>query len=161
MTKGALVVFGNSLSGLIHGALENRFSAFLRRCEFAILQPIPVRAEGLRHDERHQVREFLVVVTLRAIEVLFGAGAALGRHIRVAAVPFERLSSGEVLEQFVVHDVFAEAVRLEVPFEAIKGAVDMTIRATEVSLETELRGVEYLLAATNRSDLLRSAEVDC
>ena len=95
-----------------------------------------------------------------AEEILFGARPAFGGHIRVAAVPFEWLGSGQILQRAIVDDVFAESIRLEVPLEAVDGRINVAIGTAEGALEGKLRGVEQAFPATQGVDLLWAAEID-
>ena len=65
----------------------------------------------------------------------------------IAAVPLERRGVVDIFEQAVVHDVFAEAVRLQVPLQAVEGRFEVAVGAAEVSLEGEAGAVEEPLAA--------------
>src|SRR5579864_1562535 len=113
-----------------------------------------------RVNKRHQVGELLGVETLRAEEEFFGARTALRGHVGVAAVPFERLGTGQVFERAIVDDVLAEAIGLQIPLQAVDGGVEMTVRAAELSLKGEVGGVEEALAAAQGIYISGSAEVN-
>ncbi len=156
----ALIRFRDRFAVLVLRALEDGFAALLCRGQISVGKAVAVGAIGKRVDEGHQIGELLLIETLRAEEELLGARAAFGRHVGIAAIPFEGLGAGEVLERAVIDDVFAEAVGLEVPLQAVDGGVEMAIGAAELALEGEVGGVEEALAAAERVDVLRAAEID-
>ena len=101
----------------------------------------------------------MLVETLRPEEKLLGAWPTFGGHIRIATIPLERLGAGEIFERTVIDDVFAEAIWLQVPLQAVNGGVDVTVRAAKCALEGELGGVEEPLAATESVNIPGPAEV--
>src|ERR1017187_1958767 len=68
-------------------------------------------------------------------KILFGARSAFGFQVRIAAIPLERLGAIHIFQQPVVHDVLAEAVRLQVPLQPVEGGFQVTVGATEAAVE--------------------------
>ncbi len=93
-------------------------------------------------------------------KILLGARAAFGGHVGIAAVPLEGLGPCQIFQRAVVDDVFAEAVGLKIPLQAVDGGVEVAIGAAKLPLKGEVGGVEESLAAAQRVDVSRAAEVD-
>ncbi len=54
----------------------------------------------------------------------------------------------------------SEAIRLEVPLQAVESGVEVAVRAAELSLKSEVGIVEKLLAAAHGVTVFGSAEID-
>src|ERR1019366_4250161 len=98
--------------------------------------------------------------TLRTIKVFLRPRTALRRHGRIPSVPLEGLGAAKVLDQPVVHDVLAKPVRLQVPRHTIKRRINVAVRAAELPLKGIARCGENLLPVPQRSDVLRTTQVD-
>src|SRR5205823_6652686 len=134
--------------------LEYGLAALLSRGQVIVRQAVTIWTVGQRVNECDQVGELLGIEALGAEEILFGARPAFGGHIRVAAVPFEWLGSGQILQRAIVDDIFAESIRLKVPLETVNGRVNVAIGTAKSSLERKFCGVEQAFAATQGVDLL-------
>src|SRR5215467_3028050 len=134
VTVGALIRLGNRMSVLGLRSLKNRFTALLCGAQFAIRETVAVWAIRERVNEGDKIGELLLGEALRAEEKLFRARAAFGRHIGIAAVPLEGFGSGEVFERAIIDDIFAEAVGLKVPLQAVDRGVDVAVGAAELPL---------------------------
>jgi hypothetical protein len=66
----------------------------------------------------------------------------------------------DVFERAIVHDVLAEAIRLQVPLQAVESGIQVAIGAAELLPKGEARRVEQLLAAALRGEFGRAAERD-
>src|ERR1039458_1047578 len=115
MAESALICLRNGSAVFAAGALENVLTALLRSGQLAVRQAVAVGTQRHRLDIADQVAQLLARITLRAVEILFGARSAFGFQVRIAAIPLERLGAIHIFQQPVVHDVLAEAIRLQVP----------------------------------------------
>ena len=102
----------------------------------------------------------LIRKALRAEEELLRTRPAFGRHVRIAAVPFERFGTRQIFKRTVVDDVFAEAVGLEIPLQAVDGGIEMAIGTAKVTLKGEFSGKEKAFSAAERIDRLWTAQIN-
>ncbi len=160
VTGTALARFCDRLAVLVFRPLEDRLAALLCRSQFAIGQTVAVGTIGQRVDKRDQVGELLLVKTLRAKKEFFCARTAFGRHVRITAVPLEGFGPSEIFQRTIVDDIFAEAVRLQIPLQSVNGRVEVAIGAAELPLECKAGGEKQPLAATEGVHGLRAAEID-
>jgi len=77
--------------------------------------------------------------------------------VGIAAIPLERRRLGQVFEQAVIHDVLAEAIRLQVPLQGAEGGFQMAVGAAEMPLEGEPRTEERRSPGARRSAWIPSA----
>src|SRR5207302_1664550 len=63
-------------------------------------------------------------------------------------------------ERTVVNDIFAEAVRLEIPLQTVDRRIEVAVRAAKLPLEREIRRVEEALTAAEGVDAVRTAQVN-
>ena len=66
----------------------------------------------------------------------------------------------QVLDQPVIDNVLAKPIRLQVPLQPVEGRVDVAIRAAKLPLKCILRRVKRLLAAPQRGNRLRPAQLN-
>src|ERR1022692_2955582 len=110
-----LIRVGDRFAVFVVSSLKDRLAALLRRRQLSIGKAGAIGTVGEREDKSHKVGELLPIETLRSEEEFFCARAAFRGHVGIAAVPFEGLGTGQVLQRPVIDNVLAEAVGLKVP----------------------------------------------
>src|SRR5579885_2637105 len=99
MAIATLVASWNRRTVFCFRALKDGLAVFLGGREFPVRQPITIRPIRQRVHVGDKVGELLLIEALRTEEELFGAWTALGGHIGIATIPFERLGASEILKQ--------------------------------------------------------------
>ena len=89
-----------------------------------------------------------------SIEKFLRAWSALGGHVRIAAIPFERLGPRQTLQRSIVNDILAEAIGLKVPLQAIDGRIQVAVGTAKLALKRIVGREEELFAAAECVDIL-------